>query len=74
MRLVAALVREDVDAWLKSQGARTLDRDEWERRFDALLERRREIAQRRGFSESGVERDVLEAVREIREARAADRR
>lgn len=70
---VAKLVREAVDAWLEANGARPIPRDEWERRFDELLERRRQIAEELGFSEKEVERDVMAAVREVREARAARR-
>jgi hypothetical protein len=71
---VAQLVREAVDVWLEAQGVRRVSRDEWERRFDELLERRRRIAAEGGFSEEDVERDVMEAVREVRKARAARRR
>ena len=71
---VAALVREAVDAWLEAQGARRLPRDEWERRFRELLERRDRIAKERGFDAAEVERDVMSAVREVRRARAAGRR
>lgn len=71
---VARLVREAVDAWLTAQGVQRIPREEWERRFDELLERRRRIAEERGFSEEEVERDVMAAVREVRKARAARRR
>ena len=71
---VAQLVREALDEWLERQGVRTLDRDEWERRFDELMERRRRIAEEHGWTEEEVERDVLDAVREVRRARAARRR
>ena len=71
---VAALVREAVDAWLSAQGARQIPRDEWESRFDALLRRRDRIAKEHGFTEEEVERDVMEAIREVRKARAARRR
>jgi hypothetical protein len=67
-------VREAVDAWLEAQGARRLPQDEWERRFADLLERRDRIAKERGFDEAEVERDVMDAVREVRRARAARRR
>jgi hypothetical protein len=66
---VAELVREAVDAWLTAQGVRKLDEDEWERRFDSLLARRRSLANTRSSEE--VERDVAAAVREVRKARAA---
>jgi|SRR2546422_8372054 len=73
-RPVAELVREAVDSWLESQGARRLSRDEWEERFDALLARRARIAKERGFDPAEVERDVMDAVRKERRARAARRR
>jgi hypothetical protein len=73
-RSVAALVREAIDRWLEEQGVRRIDEDEWGRRFDALLERRRKAAAGRGFTEEEVERDVMAAVREVRKARAARRR
>jgi hypothetical protein len=70
---VAVLVREAVDNWLDAQGVRRLPASEWERRFDALLNRRTRIARERGFDETDVERDVMAAVRETRKARAARR-
>ena len=70
---VAALVREAIDAWLEAQGARRLPEDEWERRFDALLRRRDKIWRELDVSEEEVERDVAEAIREVRRARAARR-
>jgi hypothetical protein len=73
-RPVAELVREAVDAWLASQGARRLSPDEWEERFDALLARRRQIAEQRHFEPDEVERDVIAAVREVRRAHSARRR
>jgi predicted DNA-binding protein len=71
---VAALVREAIDEWLSAQGVRRIPDDEWQRRFSALLERRARIADDQGFSQEEVERDVMEAVREVRKARAARRR
>lgn len=71
---VAVLVREAVDAWLDAQGIRAIAPDEWERRFDDLVGRRRAIAEREGFDEQTVEDDVLAAVREVRRSRAARRR
>jgi Ribbon-helix-helix domain len=71
---VAVLVRQAVDAWLESEGVRVLREDEWQRRFDSLLRRRDEVAARVDISEEDVERDVMEAVREVRRARAARRR
>jgi hypothetical protein len=71
---VAVLVREAVDSWLAAQGARRLSEDEWQRRFEALLERRNRIADEGSFDEAQVGRDVMAAVREVRRARAARRR
>jgi hypothetical protein len=70
---VATLVREAIDAWLAAQGVRRIPEDEWRERFAALLERRARIAAERGFKEEDVERDVMEAVREVRAARARRR-
>ncbi len=71
---VAVLVREAIDAWLEAQGVRSVSEDEWQRRFDVLLGRRRTIAREQSFSENEVEEDVALAVREVRKARAARRR
>jgi hypothetical protein len=71
---VAELVREAVDYWLQAQGVRSLPADELERRFDALLARRRQAAREQAFEPAEVERDVMQAVREVRKARAARRR
>ena len=71
---VATLVREAVDQWLSSQGVRRVSDDEWRARFASLLERRKRIAEERGFSQEEVDRDAVEAVREVRKARAARRR
>jgi len=71
---VAALVREAVDDWLRSQNVRALSPDEWERRFDALLKRRDRIAEELDVTEAEVEQDVMAAVKEVRRNRAARRR
>jgi len=71
---VAALVREAIDAWLESQGVREVPDDEWARRFDALMDERRRIWADLGISEEEAEHDIADAVREVREARAAARR
>ena len=71
---VAALVREAIDAWLESQGVRDIPDDEWKQRFAALMEERRRIWLELGITEEEAERDIAEAVREVREARAARRR
>jgi predicted DNA-binding protein len=70
---VATLVREAIDAWLAAQGVRRIPDDEWQRRVSALLERRARVADERGFSQDEVERDAIEAVREVRKARTARR-
>jgi hypothetical protein len=71
---VAELVRQAVDTWLNEQGARLIPEDEWSKRFEALLERRRSIAQELTPSERQVEWDVAAAVTSARSARAARRR
>jgi hypothetical protein len=71
---VAALVREAIDAWLESQSARKVPDDEWRRRLASLLARHERIAEELGLTEEQVERDVFEAIREVREARSARRR
>ena len=49
------------------------DPDEWERRFAALMERRRKIALRLGLTQEKVDKAVDRAIREVREARRARR-
>lgn len=71
---VAALVREAVDAWLRAQGVERIEDDDWQRRFDAFFAERKRLAGERGFDPEEVERDVMDAVREVRKARAARRR
>jgi Ribbon-helix-helix protein, copG family len=73
-RPVSELVREAIDDWLQAQGARRVTRDEWERRFDELLNRRDRIWRENKWDAEQVERDVMDAVREVRRARAARRR
>lgn len=70
---VAAMIREAVDAWLEAQGAGPIPRDEWERRFDAILKRRQTSATERQPSEADVERDVILAVHAVRKARSTRR-
>lgn len=70
---VAAMIREAVDAWLATQGARPIPRDEWEHRFDAILKRRPKDGSQRQPSEDEVMRDVMVAVEEVRKARSARR-
>jgi hypothetical protein len=71
---VAELIRQAVDHWLAAQNVRAIPEDEWERRFDRLLARRRAVAAEIGVDEAQVERDVQQAVRDWRKARAARRR
>ena len=66
---VAALIRGALDEWLSDQGIKVLDQSEWERRFDGLLARGRGRARERDLDEAGVERDVVQAIREVRAAR-----
>ena len=73
-RPVAGLVRDAVDSWLAAQGVRAIPKDEWQARFDSLVARRQRIAERRGFIEDDVVRDVDRAVSEVRRKRAARRR
>jgi hypothetical protein len=70
---VAKLVREAVDSWLAEQSVRPVPSDAWRARFGALLTRRARIAGKHGFDPSEVERDVSDAVQEVRRARAARR-
>lgn len=70
---VAKMVREAVDRWIEAEGVRLVPPDEWERRFDALLERRRRIAEELKPDLEEVERDVAEAVREVRREMRAER-
>lgn len=66
---VAALIRGALDKWLADQGVEVLGKDEWERRFDSLLSRRRSRARQEKFAEPDVEREVALAVQEVRAAR-----
>jgi hypothetical protein len=71
---VAALVREAVDDWLARNGVQPVGADEWSRRFDALLSRREEAARAGGWGQEEVDREVAQAVNEVRRARTARRR
>jgi Ribbon-helix-helix protein, copG family len=70
---VAELVRQAIDSWLETQGVRAVTEDEWQRRFDALIERRRGVAAELGVDEERLRRDVALAVRDARKARARSR-
>jgi hypothetical protein len=71
---VSELVRTALDEWLRSQGVKVIDDSEWDRRFQDLLARRRDVAAAGDFSPEHVERDVAQAVREVRRRRPARRR
>ena len=71
---VAALVREAVEAWLRSQGVTVISEDEWQTRFAALLKRTGQRSRRGGWTAAKVERDVAAAIREVRRTRPARRR
>lgn len=73
-RPVAELIRDAVDSWLAAQGVRSIPKDEWQARFDSLMARRQRVAERRGFTEDEVVRDVDEVVNAVRRKRAARRR
>jgi Ribbon-helix-helix protein, copG family len=70
---VAALVREAVDEWLERNGVRSVEPDEWSRRFEALMTRRARTAASEGWRDEEIERDVTAAVAEVRRARAESR-
>jgi ribbon-helix-helix CopG family protein len=71
---MASLVREAVNAWLASQGVRRIPEDEWHQRFDRLMSERRRIYDEHEWDPEEIERDVMEAVREVRAEHAARRR
>ena len=71
---VAELVRTALDEWLRSQGVKVIDTTEWDRRFQALVARRRGAAATAELSTEDVQRDVDRAVREVRRRRPAGRR
>jgi hypothetical protein len=66
---VAAVIRRAVDEWLEANGVRAIPADEWQARFESLLERRARVAGRRKPAPDAVERDVAAAVAEVRSAR-----
>jgi len=72
-RPMAVLVREAVAAWLTAQGVQPIEDEEWARRFDLLLDRRRRTAAEAGWQPDDVERDVATTVEEVRRDRAAGR-
>jgi response regulator of citrate/malate metabolism len=70
---VACLVRSAVGLWILHHKVKPIPEDEWRRRFDALMKRRRRIAKRLGLTQEKVDKAVALAVREVREARRARR-
>jgi len=75
-RSLGGLVDEALDEWLASRGIRLspVRDDEWRRRLEAFVERRRALAGERGWTTDEVQSDVDAVVKEVREARAARRR
>jgi hypothetical protein len=75
-RSLGGLVDEALGEWLVSRGIRLspVRDDEWRRRLEAFIERRRGLAEERGWTDREVESDVDAALKEVREARAARRR
>jgi hypothetical protein len=71
---VAECVREAVSEWLTKREVKPFDRDEWRKRFDALLARRHRIAVDLGLTEEEVDREVWKAIRAVRKERRARRR
>ena len=59
-------LRERLDLY---NGVRPIPADEWEHRFDALVERRTRVARRVRPAAGRVERDIAAAVAEVRSAR-----
>lgn len=68
---VAALVREAIDEWLRAQGIRPIDDAEWDERLRLLLDRRADLRPSLTASDEDIDRDVTEAIRAVREERAA---
>lgn len=68
-RSVADLVREAVDGWLVGAGVQPGDGESWRREFDRILARRRKVARALALTQEEVDREVAEAVREVRRAR-----
>lgn len=70
-RPIDELIREAVDQWLAAQATVLVVDDEWDRRMGVLLERRRQLAEERGWTQENVETVVAEEVGEVRAARRA---
>jgi hypothetical protein len=75
-RSLGGLVDEALGEWLATRGIRLspVRDDEWRRRLEAFVERRRVLAEEHGWTDQEVQSDVDAAVKEVREARAARRR
>jgi hypothetical protein len=75
-RSLGGLVDEALGEWLATRGIRLspVRDDEWRRRLEAFVERRRVLAEEHGWTADEVQADVDAAVKEVREARAARRR
>lgn len=61
---VEALARQAVEDWLDAQDATPAER--WRTQLGALLQRRQRVAAEEGFDQAEVDRDVAEAVDEVR--------
>lgn len=70
---MAALVREAIEEYLGKRAPEPLGVDEWKRRFDELLARRRTAAAQAGWAADAVDRDVAAAVSAVRKRRRAGR-
>jgi hypothetical protein len=70
---VASLVREAIDTWLDQQGVESVSESEWEQRFRRLLDQRLIIRDQIAASDEEIDRDVIDAVRAVRQERAARR-
>jgi hypothetical protein len=75
-RSLGGLVDEALGEWLATRGIRLspVRDDEGRQRLEVFIERRRGLAEERGWTDQEVQSDVDAAVKEVREARAARRR
>jgi hypothetical protein len=75
-RSLGGLVDEALGEWLATRGIRIspVRDDEGRQRLEVFIERRRALAEERGWTDEEVQSDVDAAVKEVREARAARRR
>src|SRR5262245_51961804 len=70
----AEAVREAVEEYLVARDVKAVAGDEWQRRLDALGERRGHAAKDAGWTQDEVDRDVSAAVDEVRGGKRARRR